>query len=99
MSQIKAIPPAVWEKDKDIWRAWIEQLDANMTTIAQYKRVVAEFCWAYDASIQECTERQIAEYELVERALLSKTKADRDMRIIRAYWTFAKQQASAKPQP
>lgn len=89
---VASIPPRIWERDKETWKAWYYSLTkASSATKQQYKRYIADFLYEVNKSITEVTEQDIAEYERGLQAVVVSTSVANRMRPIRAYWKFAKQ--------
>lgn len=91
---VASIPPRIWEQDKETWKAWYLSLKAKPATKQTYKRVIAEFYCVIEKPILQCEQSDLMDYESAcdvwDDPPTNTLK--QHMRIIRAYWTFAKQQ-------
>lgn len=87
-----SIPPRIWEQDKAMWRAWLDSLNAGIRTKQTYKGYIVDFTYEIEKSISQVTEQDILDYHtmLGEHSAASSAKAR--IRVIRAYWNFARAQ-------
>lgn len=85
-----AFPPRVWDKDADIWKAWVTSLRTGYATKEMYKRHIVRFITHADKSITEVSEEDLQSYQSALQADgKSEGNIERIMAPIRKYWQFA----------